>query len=137
VIVLLIASQGIVTSALFFADRFNMPLVLIGVLIVSLGTALPEVYFSAFSAKKNEGELMTGNLLGSTVVSTSLVLGIVSVISPIENIAFFSYFLSRATLFASVILFIYFMLSDRKISKKEGLILLAVYLIFIGIEIFY
>jgi len=136
VIVLLIASQGIVMSALFFADRFNMPLVLIGVLIVSLGTALPEVYFSAFSAKKKEGEMMAGNLLGSTVVSTSLVLGIVSVISPIENIPFFSYFLSRATLFASVILFIYFMLSDRKISKREGLILLAVYLIFIGIEIF-
>ncbi len=135
-IILLIASQGIVMSSLFFADKFNMPLVLIGVLIVSLGTALPEVYFSAFSANKNEGELMAGNLLGSTVVSTSLVLGIVSIISPIENIAFFSYFISRATLFVSVILFIYFMFSDRKISKKEGLVLLAVYLIFIGIQIF-
>lgn len=136
VIILLVASQGIVMSAMYFSLKLNMPLVLIGVLIVSLGTALPEVYFSAFSAKKNEGEMTAGNLLGSTVVSTSLVLGIVSIISPINNIEFFSYFVSRSALFVSVILFIYFMLSDRKISRREGLMLLAVYLIFIGIEIF-
>jgi cation:H+ antiporter len=134
--VLLIASQGIVKSAMFFAEKIDMPLVVIGVLIVSLGTALPEVYFSAFSAKGGNGEIMAGNLLGSTVVSTSLVLGIVSIISPITNIEFFSYFLSRTVLFISVILFIYFMLTGRKISQKEGWVLLLIYLIFIGIEIF-
>ncbi len=134
--ILLIASQGIVKSAMFFAEKMDIPLVIIGVLIVSLGTALPEVYFSAFSAKEGRGEIMAGNLLGSTVVSTSLVLGIVSIISPITNIEFFSYFLSRAVLFVSVILFIYFMLSNRKVSLKEGWILLFVYLIFICLEIF-
>lgn len=133
--VLIIASQGIVKSAIFFANSLDMPLVIIGVLIVSLGTALPEVYFSAFSAK-NSGELMAGNLLGSTVVSTSLVLGIVSMISPINNIEIFSYFISRFTLFVAVILFIYFMLTGRKISKREGWILFVIYLIFICIEIF-
>jgi cation:H+ antiporter len=134
-VLLIIASQGIVKSAIFFAGQLNMPLVMIGVLIVGLGTALPEVYFSAFSAKKEEGELMAGNLLGSTVVSTCLVLGIVSLISPISNIEFFSYFLSRATLFISVIFFIYFMSTGRKISFKESLVLLAIYAIFISLEI--
>lgn len=133
--VLIIASQGIVKSAIFFANSLDMPLVIIGVLIVSLGTALPEVYFSAFSAK-NSGELMAGNLLGSTVVSTSLVLGIVSMISPINNIEIFSYFLSRLTLFVAVALFIYFMLTDRRISLKEGRVLLGVYIIFVVLEIF-
>jgi cation:H+ antiporter len=110
--------------------------VMVGVLIVSLGTALPEVYFSAFSAKKKEGELMAGNLLGSTVVSTCLVLGIVSIISPINNIHFFSYFLSRSVLFVSVIFFIYFMLTGRKISLKESLVLFLFYVVFIFLEIF-
>jgi cation:H+ antiporter len=132
---LIIASQGIVKSAIFFAEQLNMPLVMIGVLIVGLGTALPEVYFSAFSAKKEEGELMAGNLLGSTVVSTCLVLGIVSLISPISSIEFFSYFLSRATLFISVIFFIYFMSTGRKISFRESLVLLAIYALFISLEI--
>lgn len=135
-ILLLLASQGIVRSAMFFAEKMDMPLVIIGVIIVSLGTALPEVYFSAFSAKNGDGEIMTGNLLGSTVVSTSLVLGIVAIISPITGIEFFSYFLSRIILFISVILFILFMLTDRKISLKESWVLLMIYLIFIGWEVF-
>ncbi len=135
-ILLLIASQGIVKSSIFFAEKLNMPLFLIGVLIVGLGTALPEVYFSAFSAKKGEGELMAGNLLGSSVVSTCLVLGIVSIISPIHNIELFSYFLSRIILFASVIFFIYFMLTGRKISVKESWVLLLVYITFVCLEIF-
>lgn len=135
-ILLIIASQGIVKSSIFFAEKLDMPLVLIGVLIVGLGTALPEVYFSAFSAREDQGELMAGNLLGSTVVSTSLVLGVVSIISPINNIEFLSYFLSRSVLFVSVAFFIYFMLTGRKISPKESWALLCIYLIFICLEIF-
>jgi cation:H+ antiporter len=134
-LLLIIASQGIVKSSMFFAEKMNMPLVLIGILIVGLGTSLPEIYFSAFSAKKDEGEMMAGNLLGSTVVSTSLILGIISIISPINNIDFFSFFLSRAILFLSVMLFIYFMLTDRKISLKESLVLFIIYVLFIFLEI--
>jgi len=135
--ILIVASQGIVKSSIFFADKLNMPLVIIGVLIVSLGTALPEVYFSAYSAKKGNPELMAGNLLGASIVSTSVVLGIVAIISPINNIEIFSYFISRLTLFVAVILFIYFMLTDRKISIKEGWILLIIYLFFVSLQIFY
>jgi len=133
---LIVASQGVVRSAMFFAEKMDTPLVVIGILIVGLGTALPEVYFSAYSAKNGNGEIMAGNLLGSTVVSTSLVLGIVSIISPITNIEFFSYFLSRIILFISVVLFIYFMLTNRKISLKESWVLLLIYIIFICLEIF-
>lgn len=134
-ILLIIASQGIVRSSLFFADILDLPLVIIGVLIVGLGTALPEIYFSAFSGKKGEGELMAGNLLGSTVVSTSLVLGIVAIISPITNIPFWAYFSSRLALFISVILFIFFIKNDRKISVKEGIALLLIYVIFVFVEL--
>lgn len=134
---LILAAQGMVKSAVFFANNLNLPLVAIGVLIVSLGTALPEVYFSAYSARKGKGELMTGNLLGASIVSTSLVLGIVSLISPITDIEFFSYFLSRLALFVAVILFIFFMFTDRTITKKESFALLMVYLIFVVLEIFH
>lgn len=138
ILVLIIASQGIVKSSIFFAESLNMPLVVIGVLIVGLGTALPEVYFSAYSSFRKDGaELMAGNLLGSTVVSTSLVIGIISMISPITDIHIFSYFSSRFTLFISVLLFIYFMSTERSISKKEGIILVSIYLIFVFLQITY
>lgn len=136
VAILIIASQGIVKSAIFFANKLDIPLIIVGVLIVSLGTALPEVYFSAYSAKNGNSELMAGNLLGSSIVSTSVVLGLVSMISPINNIEIFSYFIIRLTLFFAVILFIYFMLTDRKISMKESWTLLFVYLVFVFFQIF-
>jgi cation:H+ antiporter len=120
---------------MFFAEKLNVPLVIIGVLIIGLGTALPEVAFSAFSANKKDGELMAGSLLGSTVVSTSLVLGLVAIISPITGISFFSFFLSRLILFLSVLLFIFFMLTDHKISRKEGVVLIGLYLVFVLTEI--
>jgi cation:H+ antiporter len=134
-LVLVLSAQGLVKSAMFFAEKLNVPLVIIGVLIIGLGTALPEVAFSAFSANKKDGELMAGSLLGSTVVSTSLVLGLVAIISPITGISFFSFFLSRLILFLSVLLFIFFMLTDHKISRKEGVVLIGLYLVFVLTEI--
>lgn len=136
IFILILAAQGIVQSSLFFAESLGMSLVVVGSLIVGFGTSMPEVYFSALAAKKGDAELMAGNLLGSTVVSTSLVLGIVSIISPITNITLFSYALSRSFLFILVILFIIFSTTDRKITMKEGAVLLAIYLLFVITEIF-
>jgi cation:H+ antiporter len=134
VFILLVASQGIITSSKYFVEIFNIPFVVMGAVIVGLGTSLPEVYFSAISARKGETELMAGNLLGSTVVSTSLVLGIVSLISPIRNITIFSYASSRIFLFISVCLFIAFIWSDKKITRGEAWTLFIIYLIFIATE---
>lgn len=131
IFILLVASQGIISASTYFVGFFNIPFVVMGAVIVGLGTSLPELYFSALSARKGETELMAGNLLGSTVVSTSLVLGIVSLISPITNITWHSYAASRIFLFISVCLFIAFLLSDKKVNKKEAAILLSVYLLFI------
>lgn len=135
VVLLLISAQGIVSSSVFFAKAVNIPLVVIGALLVGLGTSLPEVFFSAIAAKKGKGELMAGNLFGSTVVSTSLVLGLVSIISPITNVSSAPYLTSRLFLFVSVILFVYFMITDRKISVREGLVLFLVYFSFVIVEI--
>ncbi|GAI50307.1 unnamed protein product, partial [marine sediment metagenome] len=46
IIFLLVAAEGIVKSAQFFAGSFNLPIALIGILIVGLGNALPEAYFA-------------------------------------------------------------------------------------------
>jgi cation:H+ antiporter len=134
IIILFIAAQGIISSAKHFVDIFDIPLVIMGAVIVSLGTALPELYFSALAAKKGETELMAGNLLGSVVVSTSLVLGITSLISPINNITLYSYASSRIFLFISVCLFIAFIWSDKKITRGEAWVLLGIYLAFIATE---
>lgn len=132
--VLLLASQGIVSSAVFFAQKLNAPLMLVGLLIVGVGNALPETYFSIISARKKQSWMILGNLMGSIIVPATLVLGIVALIHPVKT-NFESAAIARIALVISAFFFLIFVRSDRKISKKEAIFLLAIYFIFISIEI--
>lgn len=135
--VLLIAgSQGVVNSSFFFAETFAVPIGLIGILIVGLGNALPEIYFGIVSAKKGESWLILGNLMGSVINSATLVLGIVVIIAPITITDFSPYLMARIFLVISAVFFMLFIKSDKKITRKEAFFLLGIYIAFLFSEIF-
>lgn len=135
VLLLIISSQGIVKSAIFFAEYFNFSLGLIGILIIGLGTSLPETSFSIQAARKSQDWLILGNLMGSVVISTTLVLGIVSLIAPIKISDFSPFVIARVFLIISALSFLLFVRTGRKITRKEALFLLAIYITFILVEI--
>lgn len=136
IIILLVAADGIVKAASFFAQNFNIPLTLIGVLITGVGSTLPEIYFAIISAKKGETWMILGDLMGAVIFPSTLVLGTVALIRPIviPNIKFIS--IARLFLLFSAIFFFVFVRSDRKITKKEAAFLLAIYITFLTVEIF-
>jgi cation:H+ antiporter len=136
-VLLVAAAFGIVRSSEFFAGFFAFPIVLVGVLIVSIGTALPETYFSVAAARRGKGWMLVGNLLGATAVSSSLVLGIVAIIRPIVIADPSPFFINRIFLFASAIFFLLFLRTGRKIGKVEGVLLLALYVLFVIFESVY
>lgn len=131
---LLLAAQGIISSTVWFSGELGLSLVVVGAIIVGLGTSLPEIYFSAMSAKEHHAGLMLGNLLGSTAVSVSMVLGAVALINPIVVPDMSPYLISRAFLVSAVILFIMFMYTGRRITVKEGVALFVTYLLFLAAE---
>ena len=135
IILLLVAAQGIVASAQFFAIGFNLSLILIGVLITGLGNALPEVYFAIVSARKGETWMILGNLMGAVIVPATLVLGIVALIHPISGVDFSPFAIARFFLIISAIFFLFFLRTGQRLSKKEALFLLGIYLIFVVVEI--
>ena len=135
IMLLIIAAQGIVASAQFFAKSFDITLVLIGVLITGLGSALPEIYFAVASAKRGETWMILGDLMGAVIVPATLVLGIVALIHPIEISYFSPLAIARFFLIISALFFLFFVRTDRKITKKEALFLLSIYLIFVLVEI--
>jgi len=137
IILLLGAAKGIVSSAIFFAKFFDLSISLIGILIVGLGNALPETYFAVISAKKNENWLILGDLMGSVITPSTLVLGTVALISPIKVSFLDPFRIARIFLVVSVILFFVFARTDKRIGKKEGMILFVFYLLFILLEIKY
>lgn len=135
IMLLIIAAQGIVASAQFFAKSFDIALVLIGVLITGLGSALPEIYFAVASAKRGETWMILGDLMGAVIVPATLVLGIVALIHPIEISDFSPLAIARFFLIISALFFLFFVRTDCKITKKEALFLLSIYLIFVLVEI--
>lgn len=135
IIVLLVAAEGVVRSAAFFSFFFNLPLTLVGILVVGLGNALPETYFAIISAKKGETWMILGNLMGNVIVPATLVLGIVSLISPFEIINFSPFLVARIFLVISALFFLLIVRSGRIITKKEAVFLFFLYFLFIFFQI--
>jgi cation:H+ antiporter len=130
-ILLLLASWGIVESSSFFALHFGIPLLLVGMLIVGLGNALPETYFSVIAARHGDTALIMGTITGSVIMLTTLVLGTVAVLAPMEvlEVEFLTH--SRVFLIAAAVLFFIFASTDRRIGRFEAFLLLALYLGFL------
>ncbi|NQV00617.1 MAG: sodium:calcium antiporter [Parcubacteria group bacterium] len=135
IILLVLAAEGIVRSATFFSMSLNLPLVLIGILIVGLGNALPEIFFSIQAAKRGKDWLVVGNVMGSIIIPATLVLGIVAFFSPIKITDFSPFAIGRFFLIVSAIFFLLFIRTNRKITKKEAVFLLLIYLAFVLAEI--
>lgn len=135
IILLLLATEGMIRAASFFAERLNLPLSLIGILIVGLGNALPETYFAIVSAKKGETWMILGDLMGTVIVAATLVLGIVALICPIKITDFSPFAVARFFLIISALFFFFFVRTGRKITRKEAAFLLGLYILFILIEI--
>jgi len=139
IFIILIAAQGIIKSSIAFSNIFNVSLPLVGILIVGLGNALPEIYFSLFSVKKGQCWLILGNIMGAMIIPATLILGMVALISPIEisSFSFSSFAVARFFMIVSLILFFIFVKTDRKITQKEGLFLLFLYIAFLICEVFF
>ncbi len=137
IVILLLAAEGVVRSADSFARILGLPLVLIGILVVGAGNALPEIFFGIQAAKKGEDWMVVGGLMGAVISAATLVLGIVALLSPIylSNLDVSLLFVARVFLILAAVFFLLFIRSSHKITRKEGIFLLIVYLFFVLAQI--
>lgn len=133
--ILLIGAHFTVESASIVANILKINPILIGMLVVGLGTTMPELFFSIKSVKKRDDSLAIGDILGTVLADATIVIGILAVVSPftfpqrIIHITGMFMIISAFTLF-------YFMRTGRSISKREAYMLLGFWLSFIVIEFF-
>ncbi len=130
---LLVGSHFTVTSATDLAHALKISPILIAMLVVSLGTTMPELFYSLKSVKKKDDGLAIGDIMGSVLADATIVVGVLAVISPFSFPVKIVYITGVFMVVASLVL-LRFMLSGRKISKKEGLMLLAFWLIYAVVE---
>lgn len=136
-ILLLIASEGIVSSAIFLATKLGLNIGLVGILIVGLGNSIPEMYFAIVAAKAGDTWMILGDLMGSVIMPSTLVLGIIALISPIVIADFSPFVTARIFLIISALFFLFYIRTDKEITRKEALFLLIIYLSFLLSEILF
>ena len=83
---LIASSRLLVWGAVGVAHEFGVSDLIIGLTIVALGTSLPELAASIIAARKGEHDIAIGNIVGSNMFNILAVIGIATVISPMNNI---------------------------------------------------
>jgi cation:H+ antiporter len=131
--ILLIGAQFTVTSATSLANYFDINPIIIGMLIVGLGTTTPELFFSLRAMKKQDDSLAVGDILGTVLADATIVVGILALIHPFSFPIKIVYIAGFFMVAASFILF-RFMESGRTLTKKEARLLFIFWIFFVLVE---
>lgn len=132
-LLLLVGAYFTVESATELANAVDMSPILIGMLIVGLGTTMPELFFSLRSVKRHDDSLAIGDILGTVLADATIVVGILALVSPFHFPQKIIYITGSFMIFAAFLLF-HFMRSGKTLTKREATILFVVWLIFVLTE---
>ncbi len=131
--VLVVGSHFTVVSATSFASLLDINPILVGMLLVGLGTTMPELFFALKAVKRRDDDLAVGDILGTVLADATVVTGILALINPFSFPLKMIYVTGTFMVMASVILFV-FMRSGKLLSRKEGIILFFFWLTFVVVE---
>ena len=134
IILLLVAADFLVKISIKVALFFNLPLFLVGIFIITLGTVLPELVLSIKALRDKQQGMVVGRLVGSIVANGTLVLGLAVLISPFQIESFKEYLLATMAFVVIFAVFYFFIHTKRRLERWEGGLLLLIYLIFIFLE---
>ena len=123
----------VVDSASAIAIALGMSETLVGLTIVAIGTSLPELVTSITALRKGENQLVIGNVIGSNIFNILFVLGASSAISaiPLDS----SMLIDVLFMLAVTVLCFIFGKTQEKYDKKEGVILIVLFVVYMAFAI--
>lgn len=132
-LLLWLGSETLIKSAIYVANKYNVSERVISVTMVAIGTSIPELAASVMASIKKQNDLSIGNLIGSNIFNLLVVIGITSTVMPIEQIDSKIIFndMLWVILFSAIILPLAYLKRRNILTRKKGIILLILYLIFI------
>lgn len=128
------ASEWVIGHGLELAIQLGVNQLVVGAILVGIGTSLPELVVSMNALAKGARELSVGNLVGSNVVDILLALGLGATISPWNvdrQVAMFD----LPFLLLSMVIVVLFMLSRKKLDRKESVLMLALYAVYVSLKL--
>ncbi len=134
-IVLFVSSDFLVKYAVMLSAELLLPVLVIGLFLVSIGTSLPELMVELRAALTRHDEIAVGGITGSVVANSTLVLGVAALINPIrQSTAAFT--ISSLFMITSLLMLMFFAAKGSKITRINALFLLLLYGLFIAAEFY-
>ena len=140
-IVLIYGAQKLVEGAASLGFRLGLSQIVVGMTIVALGTSLPELFINIFASIRGNTELVIGNVLGSNIANTFLIVGVAAFIYSIEVSKKTASVMIPGSIFAAAVLWAlandsYFGRDKQEISVADGVILLLFFAGFLYYTLF-
>lgn len=133
---ILIGARILVNSIIGLSAAFGAPEYLIALLLMSIGTSLPELFVSVSAAHKGYMTMALGNIIGSNVANMLWIFGIAAIIRPISMPPELIVVQILFMLLLSVLLIV-FKKSGYVIDRREGLIFVGIYVVFVLVSMAY
>ncbi len=133
VAVLFFGAEWLVRGAARLAASFGVSPIVVGLTVVSLGTAAPELVVSLTAALRGNGDLAMGNVMGSNLANIGLILGLTALVRPMEVSA--RVVTREVPIMLAITLLIYPLAMDLTLGQGDGLIFLTVlgiYILFVN-----
>jgi len=120
-----------VTGATAIARGLGVPELIIGLTLVAIGTSLPELATSIVAALKRESDIALGNIVGSNVFNILGILGVTAMVRPIA-VPFGDVVVDLAVMLGFSLLLVPFLMTGLRLSRREGGVLLVLYLTYVA-----
>ena len=134
VVLVLWGADRLTDGAVALAERMQIPQIVIGLTIVALGTSAPEFCVSLVSALKGTADLAVGNVVGSNIFNTMLIVGVAAMVAPMTILPSTIKKDVPVALLASVALTV-MVLMDGDLSRVDAALLFVGFLIFMWITL--
>lgn len=128
-----LGSETLVKGAVSLASEMGVSERIISISIISVGTSIPELSASIIAIIRKEKAISLGNLIGSNVFNILAVMGVTSIINPIEvqDLNLISNDFVWMFLISLLVLLLVFVPKDKRLNRLNGIILLGLYVYFI------
>jgi cation:H+ antiporter len=127
----LIGGKATLDAAVGIATEAGISPYLVGLVVVAVGTSLPELATSATASRKGSSDLLIGNILGSFGFNALVIIGLCALITPLSVPSL----VDPAVMVVTAILLVPLIVKGYVLNKREGVILLAFYALFIAYKI--
>ena len=131
----ILGARWLVESAIDLARLAGVSETVIGLTIVAVGTSLPELVTSVIAARRGQGDVALGNIVGSNIFNILGILGVTAAVAPIpvpSEIANFDIWV----MFAATAALIAVAMTGWRIRRGEGLVLLSAYVVYLAALLF-